>query len=204
MKLSRILLLLLIIILAVDLALTPTPAIGSTEDPRVAQSRELIAAFGSELKYELQKAMGSGGPAAAVKVCRDRSPQIASKLSRKSGASVGRTSLRFRNPGNAPEPWQAEQLRAFDQLAETTPAEQPLEAVQAIDGELRYMRAIRTEPLCLVCHGSAVSPDVARSLRADYPHDRATGYAQGQVRGAFRVVWPAKGSSEDSSAGSSE
>ncbi|MCW5622489.1 MAG: DUF3365 domain-containing protein [Burkholderiales bacterium] len=45
------------------------------------------------------------------------------------------------------------------------------------------------QPLCLTCHGAeaAMPESVKQRLREDYPHDRATGYQSGQVRGAVTV-----------------
>jgi hypothetical protein len=103
-----------------------------------------------------------------------------------------RTSLRFRNPGNAPEPWQARVLGQFEQQAKDAPAAMPLEHFErAADGSARYMLAIRSDGVCLACHGAAVPAALQQTLQSDYPHDRATGYALGDIRGAFSVTWPA-------------
>ncbi|NNF41121.1 MAG: DUF3365 domain-containing protein [Woeseiaceae bacterium] len=163
---------------------------GVADSTRLAASRELAQAFGASLKQELQEALEQGGAAAAVQVCKDRAPQIASELSRQSGAKVRRTSLRFRNPANAPEPWETAVLDAFDRDAAYADGE-PLEYFQEDSfGSARYMAAIRTGPVCLVCHGAAVADTLDERLAIDYPHDRARGYALGDVRGAFSVTWP--------------
>jgi hypothetical protein len=48
------------------------------------------------------------------------------------------------------------------------------------------MKALRVHPLCLIRHGIAENiPDhVSAKLAIEYPHDRATGYALGRIRGA--------------------
>ena len=61
---------------------------------RLADSRDLTRTFGASLKRELKVALERGGPVAAIEVCKDLAPQIASELSRRSGAKVRRTSLR--------------------------------------------------------------------------------------------------------------
>jgi hypothetical protein len=53
------------------------------------------------------------------------------------------------------------------------------------------MRAIPTDALCLTCHGATLAPELAAAIARDYPADAATGFAQGQLRGAFSVIWPA-------------
>jgi hypothetical protein len=54
--------------------------------------------------------------------------------------------------------------------------------------EFRFMKAITTQPLCLTCHGEAISPEVAAKLSELYPDDRATGFREGDLRGAFVVT----------------
>lgn len=155
------------------------------DDPLLAKSRETTARFAADLQAALQEAMAAGGPVVAIGVCRDVAPQIASELSRQTGAKVSRTSLKFRNPANAPEPWQAAVLHEFDAADSSGEHFEP-------DGShgARYMKAIPTGGLCLACHGTSLPADVQERLDEDYPHDRARGYEPGQVRGAFSVTWP--------------
>jgi hypothetical protein len=164
---------------------TPVTA---AEDRSIEDSRELVHAFASRLQTALKDAMVKGGPMAALTVCRDLAPQIASELSRLSGAKVGRTSRRFRNPRNAPEPWQVMVLKDFETLDSNSEA--PREYYVTDNSGARYMKEIRVAPLCLTCHGSALTDAVTKRLDADYPHDRATGYEIGDLRGAFSIVWP--------------
>jgi hypothetical protein len=135
--------------------------------------------------------MAEGGPVAAIKVCKEIAPQIASELSRRTGAQVSRTSLRIRNPRNLPADWQVEILRDFEGQ-DGSSSDAPEEFFQRReDGEIRYMKAIPTGGLCTACHGTAIPDDVRQILSELYPHDRAVGYQPGDVRGAFSIVWPA-------------
>jgi hypothetical protein len=172
------------------------PALTLTADPRsigdeptVAQSRAIVQSFGAQLTAELTAALGAGGPAQAIGVCKDRAPQIASELSRQSGAAVERTSRRFRNPANAPEPWQVAVLQQFE--AEIAAGSSPAEYLDSSGDSVRYMKAIPIQPVCLVCHGEVLSDEVLTLLDEHYPHDRARGYLEGELRGAFSVSWPA-------------
>ncbi len=164
------------------------------EDPLLLESRDLTKAFASRLTGELTAAIEKGGPVLAIEVCKERAPQIASELSRKSGAKVSRTSARYRNPTNAPEPWQQEVLEHFAQEMSSAGSTQPLEYfVRGSDGEpTRYARAIPTGGVCLLCHGSNVSDDLLKVLGAEYPFDQALGYEAGALRGAFSVSWPSE------------
>ena len=164
---------------------------GDVEDPILEQSRALVKSFGMQLKAELKKGLEDDGAVQAIRVCKDVAPLIASQISRHSGAKVSRTSLRYRNPANAPEPWQAQLLKEFDEQARGAETSAPIERlVEEPDGTVRYMLAIRTEGVCLACHGSVTAPSLQESLQVEYPHDRAVGYQLGEVRGAFSVTWP--------------
>lgn len=180
-------------------ALAPGIAAGNGDgtgeaDPRLQQSRELTRQFQQRLKTELEAAIAQAGPVGAIGVCREKAPAIAAELSAASGASVSRTALRVRNPANAPQPWQREAMERFEQrMAAGEPAEK-LELFETPAGQgARYMKAIPTGPLCLTCHGSHLAADVQSALREMYPQDAATGFAAGDLRGAFSVVWPAEG-----------
>ena len=161
----------------------------------VEQSRQLALQLGGQLKGELTKAIADGGPIAAINVCYLRAPEIAAQLSQASGARVGRTALRVRNPSNAPDELERTVLEQFAADLGSGPVDRPLEAVFEIRRgdavERRYMRAIPTDALCLTCHGKTIAPELAAAIARDYPRDQATGFELGQLRGAFSVVWPA-------------
>lgn len=177
-------------LVALLLLSTAGNACAADEDPRLEASRSIVDEFAGALRSALESAVADGGPANAVGVCSEVAPSIASELSRRNGASVSRTSLRLRNPANLPGEWQQEVLRRFDATApgDAGPAEY---FERREDGRFRYMRAIPTGGLCLACHGDSIPADIEAVLATDYPHDRARGYAAGDVRGAFVVEWPA-------------
>ena len=161
----------------------------------VGKSRELSTQLGKELKAELGAAIEKGGPVAAIEVCRSRAPAIAARLSAESGARVGRTALKVRNAGNAPDDLERAVLEQFAGDLAAGRVDGPLEAAFEIKREggieRHYMRAIPTEALCLTCHGETLAPELAAAIARDYPNDLATGFKLGELRGAFRVVWPA-------------
>ncbi|TVP84886.1 MAG: DUF3365 domain-containing protein [Thioalkalivibrio sp.] len=168
------------------------PAQAESVDERIAASQEAIQEFAQTLQGHLMEAMQEGGPTEAISVCRQVAPQIAEDISAETGWSVGRTSLKLRNPDNAPDAWEREVLEHFEaRHAEGVPASELAyhETVQE-DGEemFRLMRAIPTGGLCLTCHGSEPSGDIQHALEQMYPEDQAIGYSEGDVRGAFTII----------------
>jgi len=161
----------------------------------IAAARAAVKAFAGALKGELTAALAAGGPEHAIAVCHDRAPAIAAEIGARTGFRLGRTALRLRNPANAPTPWQR---RVLDDFARRAAAGAPIATLEhsavglGKDGrrEFRYMKAIPTGGLCLTCHGADVDPDLAARIRALYPRDRAIGFAEGSLRGAFIAVRP--------------
>ena len=163
-------------------------------DAEVNASRETVQEFMQTLKKELQAAMQEGGPVNAVSVCNLTAPAIASTYSVRNGWDVGRTSLKLRNPDNAPDAWERSVLEDFEtrKLAGEDPARMEFYEVVRENGvtELRYMKAIPTAGLCLACHGEQVDSITKARLETLYPEDQALGYQAGDIRGAFTITQP--------------
>lgn len=163
------------------------------EDERLALSRNAAAQLGQELTATLLTALGTDGPVEAIDVCSVEASPIAEWLSEQAGARVGRTALRIRNPENAPDDAAREVMAAFARDLATGAPAPPEHFETRPDGGARYMSAIVTQPLCVTCHGSEIAPELATAIAGHYPADQATGFAVGDLRGAFIVEWPAPG-----------
>lgn len=150
--------------------------------------------FGQQLRAALVAKMEAAGPVAAIDFCRDEAPTIAVAVGQKHGVRVGRTSLRTRNPANAPLPWQQVVLGDFAAQAQagTPPPQLRYASSEQLPAgvALRYMQGIGTEAPCLICHGETLAEPVAQAIEARYPADAATGFKEGQLRGAFWVEVP--------------
>ena len=158
-----------------------------------ALASQMIQQLGAALKKEI----AASGPDGAVTVCRDLAPAIAGELSRKFGGRVTRVSLKIRNPLlGTPDAWEQQVLVEFDRRAAAGEKIESLEYSDSVDEPrgryFRYMKAIPVQPLCLSCHGAGgnVSDQVRARLAIEYPHDNATGYELGQVRGAITIKHP--------------
>lgn len=168
-------------------------ATAQDDDSRAARSRQIVAGFQQELGARLTAALASGGPVQAIAVCNLEAPQIAARLSADSEARVARTALKVRNPANAADTSARVALEAFRRELAADANNVPERFEASPDGAARYMRAIVTQPLCLVCHGAELAPEVREALSRLYPADEATGFAVGDLRGAFVVEWPPAG-----------
>ena len=160
-----------------------------------AEAKKITGAFFKELKGELGKGMKAGGPVAAIGVCNSLAPAIAQKHSANSGWDVGRTSLKLRNPQNAPDAWETKVLQQFEERRAKGEGPDTLAYAEVVedggDKYFRFMKGIVMPPMekmpCLKCHGENIDAKTAAKLDALYPQDKARGYKAGQVRGAFTL-----------------
>ena len=163
-------------------------------ETELAASRATVKEFMQSLKKELQAGMQDGGPVNAVGVCNLTAPGIANTYSVRHGWDVGRTSLRLRNPANAPDAWERSVLESFEQRKQAgeDPATMEYHEVVRQNGskEFRYMKAIPTGKICLVCHGEQVDSVTKQRIDALYPDDQAIGFREGDIRGAFTITQP--------------
>lgn len=177
--------------------LAALPAHAADERAMTQEARELSIALQKTLGSKLMAQIEKGGPASAIGVCKTLGPEIAADMSRQSGLRVTRVSLKVRNPVlGMSDAWEQQMLREFDaRIARGDKPETLEHAATVIEPEgkfFRYMKALPVQPLCVNCHGTPdrISAEVAAQLAKDYPHDKAVGYAPGQVRGAISIKRP--------------
>ena len=116
----------------------------------VDEAQSKAGALGSQLQQALQAAIAEGGPVAGIDVCRIQAPVIARNVSNQQ-VQVGRTSLKLRNPDNAPDSWEARVLEDFERRLAAGEAPGRIETFAIRnDGERRFghwMKAIPTQGL---------------------------------------------------------
>jgi hypothetical protein len=153
---------------------TPFPA-------ETARAEQAMNELQRALLTKLTAAMTSGGPTAAVEVCRTDARTIAESVATAQGLELGRTSHRLRNPANAPRAWARP---AVDAAAGSKAASEGLKVFDLGD-RVGVLRPIGTAEACTTCHGAPdqVRKNLGTALARAYPQDRATGFAPGDLRG---------------------
>ncbi len=137
--------------------------------PAVQRAEDAIRSAACDVEREF----GEGDPDANAARCEG-----AKKVA---GVKVGRTSARLRNPHNAPPAWAREYVAATD--GRKAAAVAPL--VFDLGDRVGLLRPIEIRARCLACHAAreSLSPATRAWLRSAYSHDRALGYALGDLRG---------------------
>lgn len=164
---------------------------------RQKAAQQVTQQFVKQLGGQLKKEMSTGGPIAAIKVCKEVAPEIAGDLSLQNGWRVTRVSTKPRNPMlGIPDQWESETLASFEARAGKGEQYASMEHAEVVTESgksyFRYIKPLAIQPVCLACHGDEkqISPDVKTKLSAMYPHDKATGYKLGDLRGAVSIKQP--------------
>ena len=148
------------------------------------------------LVREVTSAIAKDGPEAAVDVCHLKAlpmtngtvaglPRI---------TAVKRTSLKLRNPANAPDAADQLALDYIRQQMENGDAPSAL-LIQRVESpsaapEWRVYKPLGVTTTCLACHGDPAEQSAAlrAKLSALFPADQATGYNAREWRGLIRVT----------------
>jgi PAS domain S-box-containing protein len=112
--------------------------------------------------------------------------QVAKRVTQNTKYYVRQVSLRYRNPGNRPDEYEASQLKTF---ASAPPREVYGVVEKGTTRVFRYMQPMLATASCLDCHGSyASAPDFIKERFP--PGHYSYNYRVGEVIGAVSVTIP--------------
>ncbi|MBK7051052.1 MAG: DUF3365 domain-containing protein [Rhodoferax sp.] len=177
----------------VVMALLASLHVLAQDAPWVSDARKVASSVPPKLLQVLSEEISKGGAVSAIGVCNEKAPQMAKAASEQTGWTIRRVSLRNRNPKAVPDTWERGVLEEFDRRAAAGESPASLEKAEIVTdagkSEYRYMKALPVQQICLACHGAqeTLSPEVSTKLQTLYPHDKAVGYALGQIRGAMTI-----------------
>ncbi|MCP4048260.1 MAG: DUF3365 domain-containing protein [Gammaproteobacteria bacterium] len=164
----------------------------TSDQADIADAKAAIKDFAGSLQKVLKTTMQAGGPVAAIGACNTQASPISQTVAAKHGMALSRVSLQTRNPANAPNVWQTLVLEEFEKQHAAGKNTATLAWSETVntggEQEFRFMKAIPTGAACLNCHGTNISADVSGVLANLYPEDKATGFSEGDIRGAFVVT----------------
>lgn len=98
-----------------------------------------------------------------------------------SNVKIRRTALKYRNEKNKPDATDISVMQTLKERADFKPV------VIEMNDHYRVYKPLPAKIECLVCHGdvSQIPPKVMEGIKRDYPKDLATGYSQGEFKGAI-------------------
>jgi hypothetical protein len=150
----------------------------------VAAARTAVDELGTRIRALLSEELARGGFAAAVEMCATKAQPATEAYAKEKGIGIRRVSVKPRNPKDTPDEYER---RVMEEWGKSGAKETSAEVTGNGGGrELRLMRPIVMQPMCLACHGEP-APEVRAAIAKHYPNDPATGYKAGDLRGAFSV-----------------
>lgn len=163
-----------------------------SEQALKAEAKGVIQALASSLGKTLKATARDKGLPAAIAVCNTQAGPLTQQVSEAENWQISRTSLKLRNPGNAPDHWEKSVLDWFEKQAAQGADLKTLaysEVVTDASGQqqFRMMKAIPVGQPCLACHGEQLQAEIEAELNRLYPGDKARGFQTGDLRGAFSL-----------------
>jgi len=158
----------------------------------IGAARQAALTFEQRMSREIiARLQRDEDPVAVWLAYADHVPDWGREISNETEVEFSRTGLGVRNPANAPDDWERQQMEQMSFMLDTGIDVEAL-AVAAIrqEGEekvFRWMRPILMTEECLACHGEQIDPRVTLLLGQEYPLDEATGYSANQLGGAYSV-----------------
>lgn len=171
-------------------ACAPKPELPDAADIRSA--RQAALTFDQRMNREIIARLDRNeDPVAVYLAYADNVPGWGKALSDAAQMDFSRTALGVRTPADAPDDWERQQMEQMSFMLDAGIDPETMEIAEIVtEGDtkvFRWMRPILMNDSCLACHGEAIAPRVKLLLGQDYPLDDATGYAAGQMAGAYSV-----------------
>jgi hypothetical protein len=184
-------------ILPITLAMLALPALAQDIAALTADTKKTVLPVVPKVVTAMQEAVAEKGTAGAIPVCKEQAPALIKEKRQETGWDIRRVSLKTRNAERGtPDLWEVRQLADFNIRAAQGEKPETIEKseIVTLNGKpvFRYMKALPVGDVCMGCHGPAEGMDAGlkAKLAESYPHDQATGYSKGQIRGALTVKRP--------------
>lgn len=181
----------------IAMLLVALPALAQDIGNLTADTKKTVLPVVPKVVSAMQEAVAEKGIAGAIPVCKELAPELIKEKRKETGWDIRRVSLKARNAERGtPDLWEVRQLADFNIRAANGEKPETMEKSEIVmlEGKqvFRYMKALPVADVCLKCHGPAEGLDAGlkAKLAESYPHDQATGYTKGQIRGALTVKRP--------------
>lgn len=184
-------------LLSFALMLAALPVLAQDIGALTADTKKTVLPVVPKVVNAMQEAVAEKGVAGAIPVCKEQAPTLIKEKRKETGWDIRRVSLKPRNAERGtPDLWEVRQLADFNIRAANGEKPETIEKSEIVTLNdkpvFRYMKALPVADVCLKCHGPVenLEPGLKAKLTESYPHDAATGYAKGEIRGALTVKRP--------------
>ncbi len=155
--------------------------------PTVLKGVTAIKMLGAELKKNVKaKLQEDKSGLEAMNFCSTNVAEISANVAKKfpEGVTVRRVASKYRNEANKPDSVDTEVLEQFQKELEEKTFEKKPKLVD-VNGTKRVYVPLLVSKVCTKCHGQNIDPKIAKVIKEHYPNDKATGFKEGDLRGAM-------------------
>jgi len=139
--------------------------------------------LGKNLKHSIAKE----GLVGAMSFCNEQAYPLIDSMQVKYNAIIKRVSDKNRNQKNKANTTEMKHIAAFKEKIKNGEKISPI--IEKSNGKIHFYAPIKTNQLCLQCHGKNLQPDLVTKLKDLYPNDLATGYDDNQIRGIWSITF---------------
>jgi hypothetical protein len=160
----------------------------NSSDPYKKRGRKIVKNTFDTLRTTLLAAIEKEDIQSAIAVCNVQALPLTATYASEN-ISIRRSSLKVRNPENAPTEMEIAQLKYLSKMADQK-TDITESIISGTDGKTHYFKAIHMQPLCLNCHGKAgeeIMPETLKKLKELYPGDQAINYSDKDFRGVWHI-----------------
>ncbi|HHB51890.1 MAG TPA: DUF3365 domain-containing protein [Saprospiraceae bacterium] len=153
------------------------------------KGQEIAKATAGHLGGEVKKKMGEGGVAKAVPFCNANADGFTEEMAKKYQVLIRRTSDKFRNEHNAPNPEELTQIKRYRALLDSGKKLTPI-VEQDTEGKVHFYAPIKVQKKCLSCHGvlgETMEHKADSIIKFLYPKDKAIGFKEDDLRGIWSI-----------------
>ena len=161
----------------------------ATKKEYIQKGKAIAQKTFATLAGQLKKSLAKGGVPNAIQYCNVAAFPLVDSLSKVHQAKIRRTSLKVRNPKDAPT--QVEK-NILDKYATQAAAGEKLKPIieQNSNNTITFYAPIKVNAFCLQCHGQigeSLAEENYQVIQKHYPNDKATGYKDGDLRGIWSI-----------------
>ena len=156
----------------------------SIEERGMKMAQSTQAELGKNLMGQIQK----NGVIAALDFCNIEAMPITDSMATYHKAYIKRVTDKTRNPKNQANPAELYYLETFK--SQVAAGEEVKPIVVTMGEDVKFYSPITTNSMCLKCHGTPgkeLETLTLNTIKELYPNDKATGYAENEVRGMWSI-----------------
>ncbi len=140
-------------------------------------------------KSKISQTAEKGGLPAVVNFCHDNTHKITDSIGKSHHVIIRRTSHKLRNTDNKADIDEEAVINEYLKLQKEKKQMSPI-VLKDTQGYVHFYAPIKTKPECMSCHGTPgkdIPENIYQMIKEKYPHDQATGFKVGDLRGIWDI-----------------